>query len=158
MTREQFAVTLTLQDGYAFSIDFGEQLGAPLVVDELPPLGKGRGPNPARVLAAAVGSCLGASLLFCLRKAHVEPAGLRTTVETTMIRNARGRLRIGKIDVHLSPELAAEQRERIGRCVELFEDFCIVTESVRTGIDVNVTVDGVPLPAGESATVGSIGA
>jgi len=150
MTREQFAVTLTLQDGYAFSVDFGEQLGAPFLVDELPPLGKGRGPNPARVLAAAVGSCLGASLLFCLRKAHVEPAGLRTTVATTMIRNARGRLRIGKIDVHLSPELAAEQGgERIGRCVELFEDFCIVTESVRTGIEVNVTVDGVPLAAGE---------
>src|ERR1041385_6031577 len=133
MTPEQFAVTLTLQDGYAFSVDFGEQLGAPFLVDELPPLGKGRGPNPARVLAAAVGSSLGATLLVFFRPT----------------RRARGRLRIGKIDVHLSPELAAEQRERIGRCVELFEDFCIVTESVRTRIDVNVTVDGVPLPAGE---------
>jgi organic hydroperoxide reductase OsmC/OhrA len=139
-TNERFAVSLTLQEGYAFTVDFGEEHGPPLVVDEAPPLGRGRGPNPARVLAAAIGSCLGASLLFCLRKAHIEPVGLRTIVDGTFVRNEHGRLRIGKIEVHLDPQLAADQPERMSRCLELFEDFCIVTESVRAGIEVDVTV------------------
>jgi organic hydroperoxide reductase OsmC/OhrA len=145
---EQFTVGLTLQDGYAFTVDFSGQDFAPLTVDEPPPLGQARGPNPARLLAAAVGSCLSASLLFCLRKSHVDVAGLRTTVDVSLVRNERGRLRIGGIRVRLAPELAPEQRERIGRCLALFQDFCIVTESVREGIAVDVDVQGVPLAAG----------
>lgn len=140
---DTFAVSLTLQEGYAFTIDFGEQRGPPLLVDEGPPLGEGRGPDPSRVLAAAIGSCLGASLLFCLRKAHVEPAGLRTKVEGTLVRNGRGRLRIGKITVRLTPELSAADGKRVARCLDLFQDFCIVTESVRDGVDVAVEVEGV---------------
>ena len=62
-----FAVNLTLRDGYSFDVEFADGEGPPLIVDELPPLGEANGPNPARLLAAAVGSCLSASLLFCLR-------------------------------------------------------------------------------------------
>jgi organic hydroperoxide reductase OsmC/OhrA len=149
MDERSFTVALTLQDGYAFTVDFGEGGGggtAPgFVADEPPPLGAGRGPNAARLLAAAIGSCLGASLLFCLRKAHIEVAGLRTTVAGTLVRNERGRLRVGEIRVRLAPAVAPEARERIGRCLELFEDFCVVTESVRRGLPVAVEV--VPEPA-----------
>lgn len=140
---QRFALSLTLQDGYAFTVDFGNEL-APLVADEQAPLGAGRGPNPARLLAAAVGSCLGASLLFCLRKARVEITELRTSVEGTIVRNEEGRLRIGEIRVRLAPQVAPEQRDRMGRCLELFEDFCIVTQSVRQGIAIDVRVEGVP--------------
>jgi uncharacterized OsmC-like protein len=141
---QRFALTLTLQDGYAFTVDFGNEV-APLVADEHPPLGAGRGPNPARLLAAAVGSCLGSSLLFCLRKARVEVTELRTSVEGTIVRNAQGRLRIGEIRVRLAPQVAPEHHDRMGRCLELFEDFCIVTQSVRQGIAVDVQVEQVPV-------------
>ena len=103
---------------------------------------RGRGPNPARLLAA-VGSCLGASLLFCLRKARVDVRQLRTSVEGTIVRNERGRLRIGAIRVRLAPEVAPDQRDRMGRSLELFEDFCTVTQSIRQGIAVNLEVEGV---------------
>jgi organic hydroperoxide reductase OsmC/OhrA len=138
---EQFTVALKLRDGYAFNVEFAEGEGRPLVVDELPPLGEANGPNPARLLAAAVGSCLSASLLFCLRKSRIEVADLSTTVEATIVRNARGRLRIGGLRVRLAPELSLEQRERMGRCLDLFQDFCMVTESVREGIPVEVEVE-----------------
>ena len=141
MKGEPFTVALTLRNGYAFDVEFADGEGPPLVVDELPPLGEGNGPNPARLLAAAVGSCLSASLLFCLRKSRIEIAELRTTVEGTVVRNARGRLRIGGLRVRLAPELSAEQRERMSRCLDLFQDFCIVTESVRDGIAVDVEVE-----------------
>lgn len=141
----QFTVDLTLRDGYAFKVEFADGEGPPLVVDELPPLGEANGPNPARLLAAAIGSCLSSSLLFCLRKSRIEVTQLHTTVEGTIVRNERGRLRIKSLRVRLAPELAAEQRERMGRCLDLFQDFCLVTESVREGIAVDVAVENAPV-------------
>ena len=88
----------------------------------------------------AVGNCLGASLLFCLRKARIEINGLRATVDASPVRNDRGRLRIGEVRVMLAAQVEPEHRERMGRCLEVFEDFCIVTESVRHGISVVVDV------------------
>jgi uncharacterized OsmC-like protein len=140
MEGQGFAVTLDLKTGYEFQVDFHEAAIPPLLVDEAPPLGQGRGPNPARLLATAVANCLGASLLFCLRRSRVEVHGLRATVRGAIERNERGRLRIGGLDVSIEPRIAAADRDRMGRCLELFEDFCIVTESVRNGIDVKVAV------------------
>jgi uncharacterized OsmC-like protein len=138
----RFALQLTLEDDYRFTVDFGADPPLPeFTVDELPPLGSGQGPNPARLLATAVGHCLGASLLYCLRRSRIDVHALRTTVEGTMVRNERGRLRIGEIRVTLAPDVDPDQRERMGRCLGLFEDFCIVTESVRKGIPVTVQVE-----------------
>jgi uncharacterized OsmC-like protein len=139
--KDRFALSLTLQDGYAFTVDFGQDGVPDLEVDEAPPLGTGRGPNATRLLAAAVGNCLGASLLYCLRRSRIEVHGLRVAVEVGLERNERGRMRIGEIHVNLAPDMEPEQRERMGRCLELFEDFCIVTESVRQGVKVSVEVE-----------------
>jgi organic hydroperoxide reductase OsmC/OhrA len=141
----EFALTLSLNAGFAQTIDFGMPGVPPFVVDEPAPLGNGSGPNPARLLAASVGSCLAASLMFCMRKAHVEIDGMRTRVEGTLVRNERGRLRIGGLRVRLEPVLALELHDRVPRCLELFEDFCVVTASVRKGIPVDVDV--VPVTA-----------
>lgn len=137
----RFSLSIRLREHYAQVVDFDLTAATPLVLDEPAPLGWEEGPNPARLLGAAVGGCLGASLLFCLRKARVDVGGLRTTVEGTMTRNAQGRLRIGAIRVQLHPSVRAADRERMTRCLELFEDFCVVTESVRHGIDVQVAVE-----------------
>lgn len=144
-----FDLGLTLRDGYAFTVDFDTPNVGPLTIDETPPLGAGTGPNPARVLGAAVGSCLGASLLFCLRKSHIDVKGLRVAVTGTIERNERGRLRIGEIKVRLAPDVPAEQRDRMSRCLGLFEDFCIVTGSVRQGIAVGVEVEGASTNTGQ---------
>lgn len=140
MEQDRFALTLDLQHDYAFTAEFGLPGVPPLTLDEPPPLGAGDGPNAARLIAAAVGNCLAASLLFCLRKSRIQLKQLHAAVEGTLVRNERGRLRIGEIQVRLAPEVAPEDRDRMGRCLELFEDFCIVTESVRQGIPVTVEV------------------
>jgi len=141
MTQDRFALTLTLQGGYAFTVDFGQEGVDDLMVDEPPPFGAGRGPNAARLLAAAVGHCLGASLLFCLRRSRIPVKQLRVTVAGTLVRNERGRLRIGEIRVNLAPDITPEDRDRIGRCLDVFEDYCIVTESVRQGTPVTVAAE-----------------
>ena len=136
----EFAINLAWKSGYSFTVDF-EQDGVPdLLTDEPPPLGAGAGPNPSRMLAAAVGNCMSASLRFCLERAHIEILDLKARVEGTMVRNDRGRMRIGSMRVHLEPVVAPGDIERMGRCMEMFEDFCIVGQSVRQGIEMDVNV------------------
>jgi uncharacterized OsmC-like protein len=141
MSEEPVITTMELQDGYRFLVQFGQQGVPPLLMDEPVPLGEGRGPNAARVLSAAVGNCLSASALYCLRKARIPVHGMRTTVEASFTRSEKGRLRIGGLKVRIEPEIAPEDRDRVGRCLELFEDFCVVTQSVRQGLPVDVTVE-----------------
>ncbi len=140
MEPQEFTLQLTLQRGYQFSVDFGGDAPPGLAVDELPPLGAGEGPNPVRMLGVAVGHCLSASLLFCLRKYRIEVGEMRSRVDGTLVRNERGRLRVGRLKVTLDPVLSPEDGERAERCLQSFEDYCIVTESVRHGLAVEVQV------------------
>ncbi len=137
------SVTVSLESlgGFRFRVDFASS-GTQLVMDEPEPLGEGSGPAASEVLSAAIGNCLSASLLFCLRRGDVEPRGLRTVVETRVGRNEDGRLRVEVSDVTLSLELEPDDRGRAARCLELFEDYCVVTGAVRRGIDVRVAVEG----------------
>lgn len=136
-----FAVTLQLEQGYRFAVDSQLPGVAPFVIDEGPPLGEGSGPNPSRVLAAAMASCLGSSLLFCLGKSRIPVTSLTVQATGTMTRNAKGRLRVGHVDIRLHPVVAPEDVPRMQRCLELFQDFCVVTESVRAGVETSVAVE-----------------
>jgi uncharacterized OsmC-like protein len=154
MATDDFTVTLDWRDDYQFTARF-DQPGMPdLATDEPAPLGAGAGPNPARLLATAVANCLAASLLHCLRKSRIDLVRLRATARGSLVRNAAGRLRIGAIQVQLAPALARpEDHDRMARCLDLFEDFCIVTESVRSGLAVAVeVVDAAPATDREPAT------
>lgn len=132
-------VTLDLTRGFEFVATFDDVPSQPsLVMDEPAPLGDGHGPNAAALLAAATGNCLAASLLFCLRKSRASVGGLKARVAAHVDRNEDGRMRISHIDVELAPELAGDDLARLERCSALFEDFCVVTQSLRTGVPVNV--------------------
>jgi uncharacterized OsmC-like protein len=134
-----FSFELEQLEGYRFRVTFDLEGADDLITDEPTPLGEGAGPNPSRMLAAAVANCLSASLLFCLQKSRVEGAHVRATVTTSMERNERRRLRIGGFDVRIEVSGVTDEA-RLERCLGLFEDFCVVTESVRNGVPVNVEV------------------
>jgi len=129
-------------EDYQFRVKFDKEGLPDLIMDEPPPLGHGQGPSPARTLAAAIGDCLSASLLFCARKAHVELGLIHTDVKVQIVRTENKRLRVGRVEVIIDPNLPEAEREKARRCLGLFEDFCTVTQSVRAGIDVAVTVKG----------------
>ena len=147
-----FRAAITQRDHFRFEVTFEDETWAPIVVDEPEPLGAGAGPNAARLLGGAVGNCLAASLLLCMEKARVSIKDLRATVEGTMERNENGRFRIGGLSVTLTPTVEGEPTNRYDRCLGIFEDFCIVTQSVRDGIDVDVRVEPnfVPGPDGQA--------
>ncbi len=134
-------VELRFVRGYEFVATFNEgDSVAPMIFDEPPPLGEGSGPNAAAVLAAAIGDCLAASFTYCLRKVRLEPLDLRANVVARVARNEQGRHRISGIEVELIPEFQEDDLARMSRCERLFEDFCVVTESVRRGIPVDVKI------------------
>jgi uncharacterized OsmC-like protein len=138
---EPFRAHIAQRDHFQFDVTFDGESWDPIVVDEPAPLGGGAGPNAARLLAAAVGNCLAASLLLCLEKSRVELRDLEARVEGLMERNDEGRFRIARMSVGITPTLVGEPSKKYERCLELFEDFCIVTQSVRQGIDVEVAVE-----------------
>jgi uncharacterized OsmC-like protein len=141
MDDQKITVTMEQVKDFEFRVNFGSEIQE-LIVDETPPLGGSKGPTPSRVLAAAVGSCLSASLLFCLQKARVQPKNIRTVVSYSVQRNAAGRLRVPEqhVSITLDMDVPEDAKSRAGRCLELFEDFCTVTQSVRQGILVHVDV------------------
>jgi uncharacterized OsmC-like protein len=140
MEDKPLSISMEQISDFEFKVTFAE--GMELLMDEPEPLGSNKGPNASRVLSAAVGNCLSASLLFCLQKARVYSKIRKTTVTTTLARNEKGRFRVANSRVSIDVELDQSQdaTNRINKCLELFEDFCVVTASVRNGIDVEVEV------------------
>jgi uncharacterized OsmC-like protein len=125
--------------GFDFRVRFDKERYADLYIDEPSPLGGDTAPNPVRILAAAIGDCLSASLVFCLKRRGVVATGLRSEVHVQLVRNEHKRLRVGKVDVTIHPGESISD-EALQACLESFEDFCVVTQSVRDGIDVGVKV------------------
>lgn len=144
-------VDLELASDYEFRVKFPGPWPE-LATDEPAPLGEGGGPNPAMMLAGAVGNCLAASLLFCLRKARATPGATRASSLLTLARNERGRWRVAKVDVEITVEVPDADAAKLERCKTLFQDFCIVTESVRAGIPVDARVLVVPPLSAPSST------
>lgn len=139
MDEKKFTITMEHKKDFEFLVTFDEGMGQ-ILLDEPSPLGKNAGPNAARVLSAAIGNCLSASLLFCLQKARVETSGLKSAVTTTIVRNEKGRFRVGGAEVLINVNIGTEAPNRVAQCINLFEDFCIVTQSVRKGVKVDVVV------------------
>lgn len=131
---------LEQQGPYSFKVTFEGTAIEPLLTDEPAPLGAGAGPSPSALLLASVANCLSASLLFALRKFKNQPGALRTEITATPARNAAGRLRIPRAQVTLHLAESAASHQHLDRILEQFENFCVVTQSVRDGIDVEVTV------------------
>jgi uncharacterized OsmC-like protein len=139
---EQDVIRLVLeQEGaYAFKVDFEGTALESLHTDEAPPLGAGSGPGPAALLLAAVVNCLSASLVFALRKFKNSPGPIRAEITARKERNAEGRWRIPRAEVVITLGDKAADLEHFERVLAQFEQFCIVTQSVREGIEVDVAI------------------
>lgn len=148
MADASFGIELRQQADYRFEAHFDNPAVPVLVSDASPPLGFDAGPNPEQLLGAAVANCLAASLLFAMRKFKNAPEPLRVVGMVWTARNAANRLRVGRITMDLHLGAAAAQFHALDRVLGQFEEFCVVTQSVRAGIPVDVRVidrDGVVL-------------
>lgn len=139
MSEDLVHVRLQQQQDYQFQIHFGPDMPV-LIGDEPPPMGQGAGPTPVQLLAAAVGNCLSASLLFALRKYKQKPEPIQCDVAAQVGRNAQGRLRVLSLKAVLTLGVPAATLEHLDRVLDQFESFCTVTQSVAQGIAVTLEV------------------
>jgi uncharacterized OsmC-like protein len=139
-TEGEFSIELVRQADYRFGVQFANPAIPELIIDEGAPVGADAGPSPTQLLGTAVAHCLAASLLFALRKYRNEPDSLRAAVRVHIVRNAQKRLRVGRIGVDLHLGLRAAQVQMLERILAQFEDFCVVTQSVRVALPVDVRV------------------
>ena len=139
MTHTTAPVRLTQVHDYQFDVDFGAH-HPKLRIDEPTPLGQGEGPRPVQLLASAVGGCLSASLLFALRKFNQVPDPLGCEVQVEVVRNADGRMRVVSMSATLTLGVPADTLDHLDRVLATFEDYCTVTESIRQGFPVHVSL------------------
>ncbi|MFO1079595.1 MAG: OsmC family protein [Reyranellaceae bacterium] len=136
---ERVSVTITRQDKYRFVVDFGGSLPAGLA-DEPPPLGEGSAPSPVQLLASAMANCLAASLVFAHGRYKEDPGAVTATATCEVGRNEKNRYRVTGIDISLTLGVAPETLAHLDRVMAQFEDYCTVSQSVKTGIPYTVTV------------------
>jgi len=107
------------------------------------------GPNPSRLLALGVLGCLSASFIFCLKKKNLKVDDFNAEAEVIITKNEKGFWRVKQINVDINPKITdPDALKRANQCLKsvkegtsFFEQYCIVTESVRAGIEVNVNLD-----------------
>lgn len=140
MSEQTIQLSLEQVADYEFRVRFDGTALPGLTTDEPAPLGHDGGPNPSRLLLAGVANCLAASLLFALKKFKNQPGPIGATARADLARNDAGRWRIAGMDVDLRLSDPVVSLKGAERALAQFEDFCIVTESVRSGIPVAVRV------------------
>lgn len=136
----RFTIRLEQLEGFQINVGFDWKRAPDLIMDEPPPLGEQSGPNASRLLTAAAANCLSASLLYCVFKEEPPDNCLRAEATCIMVRNAQKRQRIGRLEVTLIVSEIVTASPRFARCKTLFEDFCVVSASIRQGIPLRVTV------------------
>jgi uncharacterized OsmC-like protein len=138
-------VRLTQEEGYRFRATFEGPTVPPETVDEPDPTGAAAGPDAVQLLALAVGHCMSSTLHACFERSHVAVRPISTEVRPILGRNARGRLRVVRLEVAIDAQPVDEaDRPKVARCLAVFEDLCPVTGAVREGAAVVLTATGPP--------------
>lgn len=136
----EFSIVVEQLQDYEFQVKFDKEQYAELLIDEPDPIGHDKGPNASRVLSAAVGNCLAASLMFCLQRSKHLVDSIRSEVTTRVARNEEGRWRVNHLWVRIFVKTQEGDAKRFQRCVDIFENYCVVTGALRQGIPVDVEV------------------
>ena len=140
----EYEINMIRKDNYKFEVDFGKDSISTLLMDEPVeiPGGESAGPMASMLVAAAVGNCLSASLIFCLSKMKTEITNIKTKVKVTRKRNEEGFWRISQLTINIEPEVENKKSLEYPKCMDIFKKYCIVSNSVEEGIPLEVIVDG----------------
>ncbi|MFX1275348.1 MAG: OsmC family protein [Promethearchaeota archaeon] len=151
MVREEDAIAeIKLEKDLVFKTSIGLGRFKDFFIDETLDNNKDlEGPDAAQMLGMAILSCLSASFIFCLAKRNLNLDDLEARAEISFKKIDRGYTRVKEINIKIVPRTRNEATlKRINQCVKemksgkmMFEENCIITESVREGIKVTVDIE-----------------
>ena len=98
------------------------------------------GPSAVEYLLIGIGGCLGTTFIYCLQKNNIELETFEVVVDGELSRTGpKMLLRLVNVDVDMkfTPKEASSDVE-INRCMKEFTEYCIVTNSIAEGVNVNV--------------------
>ena len=135
-------VGLKLQENLLFKCELGNVKMQDLYIDERNKKKTEKiGPSPIKLLALSVLGCLAVCFEFCLQKKGFTLSDLDGRAEVTFTRKDKEFWRIRKIDIDLLPKIDnTEMRKSVAQCKNLFEQHCIISESLRKGMEINVNL------------------
>jgi uncharacterized OsmC-like protein len=104
------------------------------------PVGVGYGPEAVTLLNMSTTYCMTASLNYYLAKARVVPTTLRAKGHVGMRLTEEQFRRVKSIEIDIRIEVDEKERKRLMRALDRFNDFCIITESIKGSFPINVRV------------------
>jgi uncharacterized OsmC-like protein len=136
-------VGIRLEEEMIFKCDLGQLTMNNLFIDEQNKKSKDKiGPNPSKLLALSILGCLAASYAFCLQKRNFSLSEFEGKAFITSKRNEKGLWRIKKIDIKLTPKIDNPiMHNRADQCQKIFKQYCIISESLKEGIEINTDFD-----------------
>jgi uncharacterized OsmC-like protein len=136
-------VGLKLEEEMIFKCDLGQINMDDLYIDEQHKKSQEKiGPNPSKLLALSILGCMSASFAFCLQKKNFSLSDFNGKAFIISKRNHRGFWRIKEIKLELHPKIdTPEMRERANKCQKFFEQFCIISESIKEGIKITTNLN-----------------
>lgn len=135
-------VRLKLEEQMLFKCDLGQSMNQNLYIDERNKKVTNKiGTFSTKLLALSVLGCFAASFEFYLQKKEFSLSDLDGKAEVTLARNDKGFWRVKKIDIEILPKVDnPKMHKRTDQCKKLFEQYCIISESLRKGFEVNVNL------------------
>lgn len=98
------------------------------------------GPSSVEYLLIGIGGCLGTTFIYCLQKRNVKMKSVEIEVDGKLSHvGPKLLLRLTKVDVEIKfiPEENTSS-EDINFCIKNFREYCIVSNSIANGININV--------------------
>ena len=129
---------ITWQEGYRFE---AETRGIRFVSDQREPWGTNQGPEPAELLAASLGACVGVYASSYLQRHGIPMTGLEIDVDWSPATEPK---RIGAftLQVRLPHALDARQRTTLERTIQ----GCMIHNTLHHPPDIRITLEAPSAP------------
>jgi len=99
------------------------------------------GPSSVGYLLIGIGGCLGSTFAFCLKKKKVEFTSLEIILDGILKHNGpKLHLRLNRINCQINISLNHNQYNLLEECIQTFQKYCVVSESIINGIPLNVKI------------------
>ncbi|MBY9007734.1 MAG: OsmC family protein [Candidatus Lokiarchaeota archaeon] len=103
--------------------------------------GTDKGPSSVEYILIGVGGCLGSTFAFCLQKRKIKPNSLEIVVEGKLKQISPERhLRLKNINCEIYISIDENQYDLLDECIGTFQKHCVVSQSIISGIPINIDV------------------